>query len=87
MLVLKVSCCGIMQVQLVVDGTPSGKPIVGSVHRTIAGDHGFVLEFPCSLATGEGQRKFAAEARVNATATVYFEVGEKCSLDGEPAAC
>ena len=76
-----------MLVQLVVDAKPVGKPIIGAVHRAIAGDHGFILHFPCELAAGEGKHSFAAVARVNASASASYKVGEKCATESRQVAC
>ena len=77
-----------MEIQLVIDGTAHGKPTVGSIHRAIAGDHGFILHFDCSLAEGEGKKHtFAAVAKVNARATANFTVGAKCALEGKGVEC
>ena len=76
-----------MLVQLVVDAKPVGKPIIGAVHRAIAGDHGFILHFACELAAGEGKHSFAAVARVNASASASYKVGEKCATESRHVAC
>ena len=76
-----------MLVQLLVDGEAMGRPVVGSIHRMIAGDHGFVLPFDCAVAQS-GNHSFTASARLNATAPVAFVVGEKCSTCmGPPPFC
>lgn len=76
-----------MLVQLTVDKASVGKPVIGSVHRTIAGDHGFILDFPCELATGPHKHTFAAVAKLNASSSAVYLVGEKCALKGKPVAC
>ena len=76
-----------MLVQLVVDAKPVGKPTVGAVHRTIAGDHSFILHFQRELAAGEGKHSFAAEARLNASASASYKVGEKCATESRQVAC
>ena len=77
-----------MEIQLVVDGTPTGPAVVGSIHRTIAGDHGFILQFECALAAGEGKKHtFAAVAKVNSSSDASFAVGAKCAREGRGVAC
>ena len=76
-----------MEVTLVYDGTPTGKPIIGSIHRTIAGDHGFILHFPCELAAGTHRHSFVAVAKVNVSSVANFTVGEKCAMEGDAVAC
>lgn len=76
-----------MLVQLVVDKVAVGKPVIGSIHRTIAGDHGFKLDFPCELAAGPHRHTFEAVAKLNVSSTTTYVVGEKCSLSSRPVAC
>ena len=74
-----------MEVQLVVDGKKTGKPVLGTIHRQIAGNHGFVLPFDCALAA-HGRHTFQATARLNQS-TPVFTVGEKCAVNGRSAVC
>ena len=72
-----------MLVQLLIDGAAMGEPVVGSIHRAIAGDHGFELPFNCEVAQS-GNHTFQASARLNATAHAAYVVGEKCSTCSAP---
>lgn len=76
-----------MLVQLTVDKATVGNPVIGSVHRTIAGDHGFILEFPCELTTGPHKHSFAAVAKLNASSSATYLVGKKCTLSGKHVPC
>ena len=76
-----------MLVQLVVDNTSVGKPVIGTIHRTIAGDHGFKLDFACELGAGPHKHTFEAVAKLNASSTSTYVVGEKCAINNRPVAC
>ena len=39
------------------------------------------------LAAGEGKHSFAAVARVNASASASYKVGEKCATESRQVAC
>lgn len=76
-----------MLVQLLVDKKAVGAPVVGSIHRQIALNHGFHLPFPCKLAQS-GNHSFEASAKLNASSNFAYILGPVCSsCTAPPAFC